>query len=286
MKPQPGTESPTPKRSLNRYERNVPVMTRVVATIQARMNSSRLPGKVMRLVEDRPMIAWHVDRLRACTSLSDIVVATTVSDLDQPLVDWCVDNRVSVYRGPEDDVLQRIADALVQAEAEIHVESFGDSPLIDPRLVDTYVMELLEGRGRLDVVSNAIQTTYPPGFEVVVYWSSSLLKLNQIVDPEDPLREHVGSNFARYPHIFHIAAMTAPPEHHFPDMHFEVDAPQDLPIIEAVFREFRRQLPEVSMDDLVHFALQNKALFDFNRGVERRWRTTRHDDIGDHHPHP
>ena len=84
---------------------------KVVASIEARMSSSRLPGKMLKNIGDKPVIQHLVDRLRNCSTVDDIIIATTVNKFDDPLVDWAENYNVKYYRGSEEDVLQRVIDA-------------------------------------------------------------------------------------------------------------------------------------------------------------------------------
>src|SRR6202012_4921358 len=109
---------------------------RVVAVIQARMGSTRLPGKVLKPIAGQPLL-WHiVHRLKKCQLLEDIAVATTVNPADEAIVGWCNANGVIVVRGPEDDVLARYARAAEKLDADIIVRVSSDAPFIDAGFVD------------------------------------------------------------------------------------------------------------------------------------------------------
>ena len=112
---------------------------RVVAIIQARMNSSRLPGKVLEIVEGKPIIEWQFERLSLSRLVDEVVVATSDKKNDDPIVKWCRKNKIKFYRGSESDVLERVSEAIKKFNAYIHVECFGDSPLVDPKIIDEYV---------------------------------------------------------------------------------------------------------------------------------------------------
>src|ERR1700712_1023630 len=109
---------------------------RVVATIEARMTSSRLPGKVLLPAMGEPMLMHLVRRLRAVPSIDGIVIATTMNSTDEPIVAFAHSVGVSCYRGSEDDVLARVIGAAESDRAEVLVEITGDCPVIDPDLVE------------------------------------------------------------------------------------------------------------------------------------------------------
>src|SRR6266404_7509177 len=120
---------------------------RVVAVIQARMGSARLPGKVLKPVAGQPLL-WHVvHRLKACRLLEDIAVATSTNPADKAIVEWCNAQGVTVVRGPEDDVLARFARAAEKLDADIIVRASSDTPFLDAGFVDHLVATLIEQDG-------------------------------------------------------------------------------------------------------------------------------------------
>jgi spore coat polysaccharide biosynthesis protein SpsF len=116
---------------------------RVVVSIEARMGSSRLPGKVLMDLCGKPVIGWLVDRLRECRTVDEIVLATSTGKGDDVLAKWCTDNGVRCFRGSEDDVLKRVVDAHREAKTDVIVEITGDCPLTDPDVVDLGVETFL-----------------------------------------------------------------------------------------------------------------------------------------------
>src|SRR5262249_14078747 len=120
---------------------------RVVALIQARMGSTRLPGKVLRPVAGQPLL-WHiVHRLKSCRLLEDIAVATSSNPADDAIVDWCSGHGITVVRGPENDVLAAHARAAEKLDADIIVQASCDAPFVDAGLVDHLVATLIEQDG-------------------------------------------------------------------------------------------------------------------------------------------
>jgi len=120
---------------------------RTVAVIQARMGSTRLPGKVLKPIAGRPLL-WHiVHRLKACRRIDAIAIATTTNPLDQAIVEFGKANDVPVVRGPEDDVLARFAQAAELLDADIIVRVSSDAPFLDAGFIDHLIASLIEQGG-------------------------------------------------------------------------------------------------------------------------------------------
>ena len=111
----------------------------ITATIQARMNSKRLPGKVLENILGKPMLQWQIERLKRSRLVDDIILATTDSKKDDPIQELCEKLNIKFYRGSENDVLGRVNNLLQKYDVEIHLECFGDSPLIDPQIIDEFI---------------------------------------------------------------------------------------------------------------------------------------------------
>ena len=109
---------------------------KIVASIEARMGSSRLPGKVLKKFGNETTLSLLVKRLKTCKNLDDIVVATTINSIDDLICDWCKKNKISFFRGSEDDVLERVVKAHEKMGTDVIVEITGDCPFTDPKVVD------------------------------------------------------------------------------------------------------------------------------------------------------
>ena len=253
---------------------------KIIASIQARLGSSRLPGKVLKEINGKPMLYWHIERLKRARLIDDIIVATTTNSLDDKIVDFCKQYNIKFFRGSEDDVLKRISSMIEKFKIDIHVELFGDSPLTDPHIVDEFVGILLKSFDNLDFVSNSIKTTYPPGQEVLVYKGSCLLKANKLVEKDSKLREHVSIHIYKNPNIFKILNVEAPYYYNYPDIFLEVDTAQDFLLIEKIFNYFfDRNINHFSLSQILDFVVKNPELSKINENVERRWMQFRDENV-------
>jgi len=171
--------------------------TRCIATIEARMTSSRLPGKVLLPLGDKPALQVLIERLQQVQGLDEIVVATTVNATDDPIVELAKQLNVSFFRGSESDVLSRVCGALKTYQADVCVEITADCPLIDPWLVEEALTEFLKTQSSHPYLSNSDpERSVPAGLDVQVFLASALYTLNQgTTDHLD--REHVSYGFYR-----------------------------------------------------------------------------------------
>ena len=168
-----------------------------VATVEARMTSSRLPGKVLLEAGGRPLLAVLIERLRRARGVDAVVIATTVNATDDPIAALGERLDVGVFRGSEHDVLGRVCGALRKSSADVCVEITGDCPLVDPRLVAEALDTFMETRDVHPYVSNSDpHRAVPAGLDVQVFRSEALYQLeSETTDPED--REHVSYGFYR-----------------------------------------------------------------------------------------
>ena len=195
-------------------------MGRVVAIVQARLGSTRLPGKVMREVAGKPLIGHMLDRLDRCKLLDQVVVATP--DEDRELIDYVEGRGEAVYQGHESDVLSRYLGAAREHEAEVVVRLTADCPLIDPVLVDRVVEFFLTGS--FDYASNTLERGFPRGMDVEVVSIEALERADlETSDPEE--REHVTLYLYRHPDRFRTG--------HF-ELRLTVDTPADFALVEKL----------------------------------------------------
>ena len=252
---------------------------KVAASIQARMSSSRLPGKVLAPIAGMPMLQWQVERLKCSRLLSDVIVATTNNPADDEIERFCLGLGISCFRGSEHDVLDRVASLVAQHEVDVHVECFGDSPLIDPAIVDEFVAYLLLNREEIDFVSNTLRTTYPPGSEVVVYKSDAIMKANVLVGRSDPLREHSNLHIRKRPHLFSVKNLSAPDHLKYPELSFEVDTSEDFEVVSFIIEEMKKtKTGFYSTSQIIELLLNHPEVSGRNRLIERRWKKFQDND--------
>jgi spore coat polysaccharide biosynthesis protein SpsF (cytidylyltransferase family) len=202
---------------------------RAVAIIQARMSSSRFPGKVLEFLEGVPMIVFMVERVRRCVRIDRLIVATSTDHSDDPLAEVLAAHGVDCYRGSLEDVLDRFCGAALHFDARWVVRLTGDCPLMDPDLVDR-ALELLQTSGA-DYVSNISPPTFPDGLDVEAFTIEALLKARELALTRFE-REHV-TPFLRDPlNGFNILGFVACAD--FSAHRWTVDHPDDLEYVKVL----------------------------------------------------
>lgn len=249
---------------------------KIGATIQARMGSTRLPGKVLKEIVGQPMLALQIERLRQCRLIDEIILATSVAKQDDVLADLAGKLGIGCFRGSEEDVVSRVVGALRAFQVDIHVEFMGDNPLPDPLLVDAIIGYYLKHQNDYDYVTNSLKTTYPPGAEVFVYPAAVLYDAESKIE-EARLREHVGLHIYQHPERYRLCNLEAPPWYQVPDLHLEVDTQEDFDVISAIFEHFYPSNPGFTLAQIIDFMQAHPDLSAANRQVERRWKTFRQD---------
>lgn len=169
-----------------------------IASIEARMTSSRLPGKVLMPAAGKPMLQWLIERLQQVPELDGIVLATTVNAADDPVAALGRQLGIHVFRGSEEDVLGRVCGALASVDAEVAIEITGDCPLVDPRMVSACIDEFFRTRDVSRYLANTTGPSMgaPHGLDVQVFHAADLYCIErETSDPDD--REHVSLPFYR-----------------------------------------------------------------------------------------
>lgn len=237
---------------------------RILATIEARMTSSRLPGKVMKRVLDRPMLAFMVERLRRVPALHGIVIATTVNASDDPLVDLAESLGVGVFRGDEEDVMGRVLGAARAHAADVIVETTGDCPLIDPGIVQSCVEKYLAAG--VDYLSNVLTRSYPIGMDTQVFATDILADAEaRTRAPRD--REHVSLYIYNHPERYRLQNVEAPPTLRDPRLALTLDTAEDFALISAVFEALYPENPDFRLSDILDLLARRPELREINRHV-------------------
>lgn len=246
---------------------------RTVAIVQARMASSRLPGKVLAPIGSRPMLAWVVERTRRAKYVDDVIVATTAAESDDPIMEFCRSAGYAVFRGSPLDVLDRFYQAALKYEAQVIVRLTADCPLIDPHEIDRVVNIFTEQK--VDFAANRLpppwKRTFPIGLDTEV---CSFAALERAWKEADQLhdREHV------MPYLYEVAGrfkvQVVEHEPGYGHLRWTVDAPPDLELVRRVTALFDGR-DDFTWYEVLALFEQHPELAHINAGVAHK----RGDDV-------
>jgi spore coat polysaccharide biosynthesis protein SpsF len=201
----------------------------MLAIIQARLSSRRLPGKVLMDLGGQPMLAWTLERVRAARLVTRTVVSTSDRSEDDAVAGFCAGRGVTCHRGPLDNVAERFASALRAEQADSFVRVTGDSPLIDPAVIDSAIR--LYEAGEWDLASNVLVRSYPIGQSVEVLRGQTFLStLREMENEED--REHVTRFFHRNQTRFRTVNFSSGAD--MARVQMSVDTPEDFAMVQRL----------------------------------------------------
>jgi spore coat polysaccharide biosynthesis protein SpsF len=235
-----------------------------IAIVQARMGSTRLPGKVLAEICGVPMLGFLLQRLSRSAELDRTVVATTTNDHDDLLVDWLESNGVSYFRGSENDVLDRFWQCARIHEADVVVRVTADDPLKDPEIIDQALSELRAAVG-IDYVSNNIRPTFPEGLDIEAFTFQTLTRAHQQATLQSE-REHVTPYIWKNPNQFNLRCFEMEPN--LSSWRWTVDKPEDLTFIRTVMSHFGNEI-NTSYKDIIRLILTKPELAQINSGTVR-----------------
>ena len=240
---------------------------RIVATIEARMTSTRLPGKVMLQVLGKPMLHYLVERLKKVPSIDEIILATTVNSDDDILVEFAKEENIKYFRGSEEDVMLRVVEAADSVGADIVVEITGDCPIIDPQIVEQTILMYMANNA--DYVSNGHVRSFPDGMDTQVFaldvLKKSLSMTNELLD-----HEHVTLHIRDNPQLFTKINFVAPPELDWPELGLTLDEQHDYNLLKIIIEHFSQENILFSCLDVVQFLKSRPNLVAINNNVHRK----------------
>jgi spore coat polysaccharide biosynthesis protein SpsF len=238
-----------------------------IATIEARMTSSRLPGKVLLQASGIPLLEHLVNRLRAVQSIDGIVLATTTNDSDDPLEEFARQMNINCFRGSELNVMERVIRAASSVNADVIVEITGDCPIIDSEIVEQAIR--IYKYNKADYVSNAIIRSFPDGMDVQVFSLATLVKSFQMTNNRLD-HEHVTLHIRNHPEIFNHINLIAPPEMHWPELGLTLDEISDYNLLKFIIEYFEKINPKFTCLDVVRFLRKRPDLVKINSDIKRK----------------
>ncbi|MBI4971503.1 MAG: glycosyltransferase family protein [Candidatus Omnitrophica bacterium] len=237
---------------------------KVLALVQARVGSSRLPKKVLRKIAGKPMIVFLLERLTHSKLINDIVLATSDCQSDNELIALAKKENLKYFRGSEDDVLDRAYHAAKINGGELIVRVTGDSPLIDPIWVDRLIQFYLDNSNRSDYA--AFGKSFPEGQNAEVF-SFKLLEKAWLEARLPSEREHFTSYIWTHPDKFRIFRMDA--EKDSSAYRWTVDESRDLKLVRKVVRALYAKNPCFTMEEILRYVSENPDVMRLNQKIVR-----------------
>jgi spore coat polysaccharide biosynthesis protein SpsF len=237
---------------------------KVVAIVQARMGSSRLPGKILAEIDGRPMLRLLLDRITAVRSIEQVVVATTSCPEDDILERWCRSEKVACFRGSAEDVLDRFFHCADWLSADMIVRVTGDDPLKDPGIIGQAIQLMLDDPCA-DYCSNSAEPTYPEGVDIEVFRREALSRAHREAQLKSE-REHVTPYIWKNPDKFRLLYFKC--DRDLSHWRWTVDKPADLAFVREIYRQFRDR-PLASFEEIVAFVDAHPHLLGINSGTAR-----------------
>ncbi|MBI5740393.1 MAG: glycosyltransferase family protein [Nitrospirae bacterium] len=237
--------------------------------VEARMTSSRLPGKVLMPGCGKVMLHHLIERAKSVPEVSNVIIATTVNRTDDCIVELAEELGVWCFRGDEDDVLGRVVKASRRFGTDIIVEITGDDPLLDPGISSRVIRAFLEKEGEVEFVTNDLTATFPVGFNTRAFRRQLLEAVEKkATHPVD--REHVVNYICKRPDEFRIYNLEAEGFYRRPDLRLTLDTMEDYRVIKAVFDALYPENPGFTAKDIYDFLDGNPDIRDINKHIVQR----------------
>jgi spore coat polysaccharide biosynthesis protein SpsF len=240
-------------------------LNKVVAIIQARMGSSRLPGKILKPVLGKTLLEYQLNRIERIKQINEIVVATTTNEIDNKIVDLC--NRLSIpfFRGPEEDVLKRYYDTAKQYGANTIVRLTSDCPVIDPIIIENTINYYLNNN--FDYVSNTLERTFPRGMDTEVFSFQALERaFNE--GEEKHFREHVTPYIYQNPDIFKLGSFYSKKDNS--QYRLTVDTQEDFDLIEKIILNLYPRNNQFNLNAIIDLLTEKPELVKINAHIEQK----------------
>ncbi|MFZ3018218.1 MAG: glycosyltransferase family protein [Gallionella sp.] len=240
---------------------------KTIIIVQARMTSTRLPGKVMLPVLGTPLLEYQIKRLQRVKSADGVCIACTTNQADQPIVELAHKLGVALYRGSEPDVLARYYEAARMLQAEYIVRVTSDCPVIDPEEIDKLIKFYLARTAALDYAYNGLIKTYPRGMDAEIFSFEALKTAYQQAD-KDLEREHVTPYLYMHPEKFRLANFAFGQDKS--NYRLTVDTPEDFELISRIITALYPVKPEFTIHDILKLLSKHPNWLEINSHIQQK----------------
>lgn len=242
---------------------------KVVCLVQARVGSTRLPGKILREICGKTILHHEIDRLKKCKEIDEIVIATTDKEDDDKIVNEAKKLSVKYFRGSENDVLSRFYYAAKENNADIVVRVTSDCPCIDFEILDKMLIYFKEKykEKQVDYLSNTIKRTYPRGYDIEIFTFSALEK-SYINAEKEYEREHVTPYI--YDKTNNFLKLSFENKEDYSKYRVTLDTIEDFIVIKNIFENLYYKNPYFKLNDVVQYLNNNLHIVDINKHIEQK----------------
>lgn len=240
---------------------------KIIAIIQARMGSTRLPGKVLKKVKNKPLLEYQLERIQQSQLINEIVIATTQNEKDRKIIEFCNVRDIYVFQGSEDNVLERYFQAAKEYEADVIVRLTSDCPLIDPNLIDEVIRLYLESKNSVEYASNTLVRSYPRGLDIEVFSFEALEQAYQQSTLESE-KEHVTPFIYNRPERFKLVNLESLEDYSY--HRWTVDTEEDFELIKKIIEVTYPHTKDVKWKDIIKIMKQNLSWIEINAHIEQK----------------
>lgn len=242
---------------------------KVVCLVQARVGSTRLPGKILKEICGKTILHHEIDRLKKCKEIDEIVIATTDKEDDDKIVNEAKKLSVKYFRGSENDVLSRFYYAAKENNADIVVRVTSDCPCIDFEILDKMLIYFKEKykEKQVDYLSNTIKRTYPRGYDIEIFTFSALEK-SYINAKKEYEREHVTPYI--YDKTNNFLKLSFENKEDYSKYRVTLDTIEDFIVIKNIFENLYYKNPYFKLNDVVQYLNNNLHIVDINKHIEQK----------------
>lgn len=242
---------------------------KVVCLVQARVGSTRLPGKILKEICGKTILHHEIDRLKKCKEIDEIVIATTDKEDDDKIVNEAKKLSVKYFRGSENDVLSRFYYSAKENNADIIVRVTSDCPCIDFEILDKMLIYFKEKykEKQVDYLSNTIKRTYPRGYDIEIFTFSALEK-SYINAEKEYEREHVTPYI--YDKTNNFLKLSFENKEDYSKYRVTLDTIEDFIVIKNIFENLYYKNPYFKLNDVVQYLNNNLHIVDINKHIEQK----------------
>jgi spore coat polysaccharide biosynthesis protein SpsF len=240
---------------------------RIGIIVQARMGSTRFPGKVLKEIQGKSLLELQFNRLKRSQKVDNVIIATSYESNDDCIAELCHDLSIPCFRGSEKDVLERYYLAAKHYDLDVIIRTNGDCPFIDATIIDNLISIWQLNFPRFDYVSNILEETFPLGMHIEIFSLSAIKRAldESIADDE---HEHVTAYIYRNKKIFNV--LNVRNEQDFSQYRWTIDYPEDFTFVEEIYKRFGINDSSFGMHDIVRLLEKEPELMKINSYYKKK----------------